>query len=86
MRELSWLLYTSTGWWVPTTAQQAVPMLCVVEEKWQAAYGVVQPSGICSHDNAEEKGRVTLPDQDTIRHKCRSCFLQVQIGHVGGHI
>jgi len=28
--KISW--YTSMGWWVPATAQQAVPMLCVLKK------------------------------------------------------
>src|SRR6266481_635157 len=65
--------YTSTGWWVPTTVQQAVPMLCVLKKssRLQMVFDL--------HLQNENTVKDVSPflDQDTIRHDvaraaCRS--------------
>ena len=56
--------YTSAGWWVPTTARQAVPMLCVLKKsgKLRTVFD------LCMQNDNTEKNISPFPDQDTIRH------------------
>src|SRR6266481_6150482 len=54
--------YTDVGWWVPATAQQAVPMVCV--PKKSARLRTVLDLQI-QNDNTE-KDVSPFPDQDTI--------------------
>ena len=54
----------SARWWVPTTAQQAVPMLCVLKQsgKLHTVFDLHM-----QNDNTE-KDVSPFPDQDMIRH------------------
>ena len=56
--------YTSAGWWVPATAKQAVPMLCVLKKnrKLRTVFNLHM-----QNENME-KDVSPFPDQDTIRH------------------
>ena len=56
--------YTSTRWWVPTTARQAVPMLCVLKKsgKLHMVFDLHM-----QNDNME-KDILPYPDQDMIQH------------------
>ena len=56
--------YTSAGWWVPTTARQAVPMLCVLKKSGKLR--MVFDLHI-QNDNTE-KDVSPFPDKDMIRH------------------
>ena len=65
--------YTSTGWWVPATARQAMPMLCILKKN-----GKLHTVFEMHMQNENMENDVSpFPDQDTIRHDilhamCRS--------------
>ena len=56
--------YTSTGWWVPATAMQAMPMLCVLKKnrKLHMVFNLRM-----QNENTEQDVSL-FPDQDTIWH------------------
>jgi hypothetical protein len=57
--------YTAAGWWVPATARQAVPMLCVSKK----TPGVLRTVFDLRLQNDNTVKDVTpFPDQDNIRH------------------
>src|SRR6266481_4539767 len=60
--KVSW--YTDEGWWVPATAQQAVPMVCI--PKKSARLRTIFDLQI-QNDNTE-KDVLPFPDQDAIRN------------------
>ena len=56
--------YTSAGWWVPTTARQAVPMLCMLKKSGKLR----MVFDLCMQNDNTEKDISPFPDQDTIQH------------------
>ena len=60
--KISW--YTSAGWWVPTTARQTVPMLCVLKKSGK----LHTVFDLHMQNNNMEKDVSPFPDQDTIQH------------------
>ena len=60
--KISW--YTSTGWWVPATARQAMPMLCVLKKNRK----LHMVFDLCMQNENTEKDISPFLDQDTIRH------------------
>ena len=56
--------YTSAGWWVPTTVQQAVPMLCVLKKS--SRLRTVFDLHLQNENTVKDVS--PFPDQDTIRH------------------
>jgi len=56
--------YTSTGWWVPATARQAVPMLCILKKNGK----LCTVFDLCMQNENTEKDISPFPDQDTIQH------------------
>ena len=56
--------YTSPGWWVPTTAQQAVPMLCVLKKSGK----LCTVFDLRMQNDNTKKDVSPFPDQDMIRH------------------
>ena len=56
--------YTSTGWWVPTTVCQAVPMLCVLKKNGKLR----MVFDLCQQNDNTEKDVSPFLDQDTILH------------------
>ena len=60
--KISW--YTSAGWWVPVTARQAMPMLCILKKNGK----LCTVFNLHMQNENTEKGVSPFPDQDTIRH------------------
>ena len=56
--------YTSTGWWVPMTMRQAVPMLCILKKN-RKLHTVFY---LRMQNENMEKDISPFPDQDTIWH------------------
>ena len=56
--------YTSAGWWVPTTTQQAVPMLCVLKKSGK----LCMVFDLHMQNNNTEKDISPFPDQDMSQH------------------
>src|SRR6266481_452895 len=56
--------YTSAGWWVPTTVQQAVPMLCVLKKSTRLR----TVFDLCLQNENMVKDVSPFLDQDTIRN------------------
>ena len=56
--------YTSTGWWVPATVKQAVPMLCGFKKNGK----LHTVFDLRMQNENTEKDVSPFPDQDTIRH------------------
>ena len=56
--------YTSAGWWVPATAKQAVPMLCVLKKNGKLR----MVFDLRMQNENTEKDVSPFPYQDTIQH------------------
>jgi Reverse transcriptase (RNA-dependent DNA polymerase) len=69
------LRYTTAGWWIPTTARQAVPMLCIPKKngKLRMVFDLRE-----QNDNTV-KDVTPFPDQDNIRHDVAHCAYQTKL-------
>src|SRR3977135_4023995 len=56
--------YTTAGWWVPATARQAAPMLCVHKKSGKLRTVI----DFCLQNDNLIKDVTPFPDQDAIRH------------------
>ena len=56
--------YTSTGWWVPVTVRQAVPMLCILKKNGK----LHTVFDLHMQNKNMEKDVSPFPDQDTMQH------------------
>ena len=61
--------YTTAKWWVPVTARQAVPMLCIPKKNGK----LHTVFNLCEQNNNTVKDVMPFPDQDNIRHDVTRC-------------
>jgi hypothetical protein len=69
------LWYTTAGWWVPATARQAVPMLCIPKKNGK----LCTVFDLHEQNNNTVKDVMPFPDQDNIRHDVAHCAYQTKL-------
>ena len=67
--------YTTAKWWIPVTARQAVPMLCIPKKngKLRTVFDLHE------QNNNTVKDVMPFPDQDNIRHDVAQCPYQSKL-------
>ena len=61
--------YTTAKWWLPVTARQAVPMLCIPKKNGK----LHTVFDLCKQNDNMVKDVTPFPDQDNIRHDVAQC-------------